>query len=101
MWEEKEEGSYEESSYSKNKIKQTKLSIIEEKHSKYIPPTNQVGEEKEERSNDESSYSKYKIKKTQVSIIKKIIQGTHHPLIRCGRKRKRELMMKAAIQITK
>ena len=58
-------------------------------------------EEKEEGTNDESSYSKHKVKETQVSIIKNFFQGTQHPLIRCGRKRKRGVMMKAANQKTK
>ena len=44
--------------------------IINEKRSRYTPPTNQVWEEKEERSNDESSHSKHKMRVTQVSIIK-------------------------------
>ena len=101
MWEEKEEGTNDKSSYSKHKIKETQVSIINKNHSRYTPPTNQVWEEKEGGTNDESSYSKHKIKVTQVSIIKKLIQDTHHPLIRCGRKKKRELMMKAAIQNTK
>ena len=101
MWEEKEEMSNDDSSYSKYKIKETQVSVIKENQSRYLPPTNQVWEEKEEGSNDDSSYSKYKIKETQVSIIKKINQGTHHPLVRCGRKKKRGLMMKTAIQNTK
>ena len=67
----------------------------------YIPPTNQVWEEKEDGSNDDSSYSKNKLKETQVSNIKENTQGTHHRLIRCGRKKKRGVMMTAAIQITK
>ena len=72
MWEEKEEGSHDDSSYSKYKIKETQYSIIKEKHSRYTPPTNQVWEEKEDGSNDESSYSKNKLKETQVSTtIKK------------------------------
>ena len=70
MWEENEEGTNYKSCYSKPKIKETQISIIKEKHSRYTATANQVGEEKEEGSNDESSYSKYKIKETQVSIIK-------------------------------
>ena len=70
MREEKEEGSTDENSHSKHKIKVTQVSIIKEKHSMYTPPTNQVWEEKEEGSTDESSYSKHKKSRTQVSIIK-------------------------------
>ena len=101
MWDEKREGSNDESSHSKHKIKETQISIIKEKHSRYTPPANHVWEEKEEVSYDDSSYSNYKTKETQVSIRKKNIQGTHHPLIRVGRKKKRGVMMKAAIQNTK
>ena len=82
----------------------TQVSFIREKHSMYIPPANQGWEEKEEGKWDESSHSKHK-KMTQVSIIKKIIkkniQGTYHPVIRGGRKKKRGERMKAAIQNTK
>ena len=49
MVEEKEEGSNDESSYSKHTKKETQFSIIIEKHSRNTPLTNQVGEEKEER----------------------------------------------------
>ena len=101
MWEEKEEGSNDKSSYSKHKKKEAQVSIIKEKHSRYTPPTNEVWEEKRQGSNDESSHSKHKIKEIQVSIIKEIIQVTHHPLIRYGGKTKRGVMMKAAIQNTK
>ena len=94
-------GSNDESSYSKHKIKETHVSIIKEKQSRYTPPTNEVWEEKEKGSNDESSYSKHKIKETHVSNIKKNIQGAHHTIIRVGRKKKRAVMMKAAIQNTK
>ena len=45
-WEEKEEGSTDESSYSQHKIKETQVSIIKENHSRYTPPTNQGWEEK-------------------------------------------------------
>ena len=62
MWEEKEEGSNDDSSYSKYKIKETQVSIIEEKHSRYTTPANQGWNEKEEGNNDENSHSKYKIK---------------------------------------
>ena len=79
----------------------TQVSIIEEKYSRYTPPTNQVWEEKEEGSNDESSYSKHKIRVTQVSTIKENIQGTHHPLIRVGKRKKSLILRKAAIQNTK
>ena len=65
-----EEGSNDESSYSEHKIKETQVSIIKEKHSRYTPPTNPVWEEKEEGSNDDSSYSKHKIREIQVYIIK-------------------------------
>ena len=44
----------------KHKIKETQVSIINDKHSRYTPPTNQVWEEKEEVSNDDSSYPKYR-----------------------------------------
>ena len=101
VWEEKEEESTDENSHSKYKIKVTHVLIIKEKHSRYTPSTNQCWEEKEEGITDDSSYSKHKIKVTQVSVIKKNIQGTHNPLIRCGRKNKREVMVKAAIQNTK
>ena len=102
VWEEKEEGSNDDSSYSKYKIKETQVSIIEEKHSRYTTPTNQGWKEKEEGNNDESSHSKYKIKERHnFQSSKKIIQGTHHPLIRVGRKKKRAVMMKVAIQNTK
>ena len=47
---EKEEGSTDESSYSKHKISMTQVAIIKEKHSRYTPPTKQVWEEKEEGS---------------------------------------------------
>ena len=45
-WEEKEEGSNDESSHSKHKIRVTQVSTIKEKLSRYTPPTNQVWEEK-------------------------------------------------------
>ena len=48
MWVEKEDGSNDDSSYSKYKIKETQDSIIKEKHSRYTPSTNQVWEEKED-----------------------------------------------------
>ena len=38
---------------------------------------------------------------TQIQSSKKNIHGTHHPLIRVGRKKNSGLMMKAAIQYTK
>ena len=69
MREEKEEGSTDENSHSKHKIKVTQVSIIKEKHSRYTPLTNQVWEEKEEWNTDESSHSKHKIRVTQGSII--------------------------------
>ena len=56
-------------------------------------------EENEEGSNDESSYPKHKIKRQKFQSSKKNIQGTHHPLIMCGSKKKRRVMMTAAIQI--
>ena len=59
----KREGSNDESSHSKHKIKKTQVSIIKEKHSSYTTPTNQGWEEKEEGSNYESSHSKHKIKR--------------------------------------
>ena len=40
-WEEKEEESNDESSYSKYKIKETHVSIIKEKYPWYTPLTNQ------------------------------------------------------------
>ena len=49
------------------KINEIQVYVIKRKHSRYTPPTNQVGEEKEEESNDEISYSKHKLKETQVS----------------------------------
>ena len=101
MREEKEEESTDENSHSKYKIKVTHVLIIKEKHSRYTPSTNQCWEEKEEGITDDSSYSKHKIKVTQVSIIKENIQGTHNPLIRCERKKKRGVLMKTAIQNTK
>ena len=60
-WQEKEEGSTDESSYSKHSKRVTQVSIIKEKRSRYTPSTNQGWEEKEEGSTDESSYSKHKI----------------------------------------
>ena len=53
-----------------NTKKETQVSIIKEKHSRYTPPTNQGWEEKEERSTDDNSFLKHKIKKSQISIIK-------------------------------
>ena len=79
----------------------TKLSIIEEKHSRYTSPTNQVWEEKEDGSNDESSYSKLKIKKTQLSIIKEKHSRYTTPTNQGWEEKKRGVMMKAAIQNTK
>ena len=59
-------------------------------------------EEKEEGSHDDSSYSKYKIKEGhKFQSSKKNVQGTLHALIKVGRKKKRGVMMKAAIQNTK
>ena len=98
MWEEKEEGSTDESSFSKHKKRVTQVSIIKEKRSRYTPPTKQGWQEKEKGNKDDGSYSKHKIKETQVSTIIKNIQGTYHRLIRCGRKKKRGVMMTAAIQ---
>ena len=46
VWEQKEEGRYDDSSYSKYKIKETQVSIIKEKHSRYTPATEQGCEEK-------------------------------------------------------
>ena len=100
VWEKKEDGSNDESSYSKHKTKETQVSIIKEKHFRYTPPTKQSWE-KEEGKNDESSHSKYKIKRHKFQSSKKNIQGTHHPLMRCRRKKERGTMMKAAIQNTK
>ena len=82
-------------------MKVTQVSIITEKHSRYIPPSNQEWGEKEEKRKDESSHSKHKIKVTQVSIIRGNIQCTYHLLIRGKRKKKRGERMKAAIQNTK
>ena len=42
-----------------------------------------------------------KQKRHKFQSSKKNIQGTHHRLIRCGWKKKRGVMMTAAIQITK
>ena len=90
VWEGKEEGNYDESSYSKHKKRVTQVSIIKEKRSRYTPPTKQGWQEKEEGNKDDGSYSKHKIKETQVStIIKKNIQVTYYRLIKCGRKKKR------------
>ena len=93
-WKEKEEGNNDESSHSKHKINKTQFSIIKENHSRYTPPTNQGWEEKEEGSNEESSHSKHKIKRYKFISSKKSLyhqkQGTHHLLIRCGRKKKSE-----------
>ena len=41
-----------------------------------------------------------KLKRYNFISSKENIQGTHHPLIRVGRKKKRGVMMKAAIQNT-
>ena len=71
-------------------MKETQVSIINEKHSRYTPPTNQGWEEKEEVSTDESSYSKPKMRVTQVSIIKGTFSRYTNPLIRVGRKKKGE-----------
>ena len=102
MWEEKQDGRNDESSNSKHKIKVTQVSNIKENHSRYTPRTNQGWEEKEEGSTDKKeSYSKHKKKRHKFQSSKKIIQGTHYPLIRCGRKNKRGEMIKAAIQNTK
>ena len=79
----------------------TQVLIIKEKHSRYTPSDNQCWEEKKEGITDDSSYSKHKLKVTQVSIIKENIQGTHNPLIKCERKKKRGVLMKTAIQNTK
>ena len=46
MWEQKEEGSIDESSHLKRKINETQVSIIKEKHSRYTPDTNRGREEK-------------------------------------------------------
>ena len=46
MWEQKEEGSIDESSHLKRKINETQVSIIKEKHSRYTPDTNRGCEEK-------------------------------------------------------
>ena len=101
MWDEEREGINDESSHSKHKIKETQFSIIKEKHSRCTPPNNQGWEEKEEGSNDESSHSKHKIKRHKFQSSNKNFQVTEHPLIRVGRKKKRGVMMKAAIQNTK
>ena len=79
----------------------TQVSIFKEKYSRYTPPTNQGWAKKVEDINDESSHSKHKIFEIQVYIIKRKKQGTHHPLICVGRKKKSRVMMKAAIQNTK
>ena len=80
------------------KKKETQVSIIKEKHSRYTTPANHGWKEKEEGNNDENSHSKYKIKERHnFQSSKKSIQGTHHPLIRVGRKKNSGLMMKAAI----
>ena len=101
MWEEKEDGSNDESSYSKNKLKETQVSTTIKKHSRYIPPTNQVWEEKEEGSNDDSSYSKHKKRVTQVSIIKQKRSRYTPPTKQGWQERKRGIRMTAAIQNTK
>ena len=56
---------------------------------------------KEERSTDESSHSKHKIKKKQFSIIKENHSRYTTSTNQCVRKKKRGVMMKAAIQNTK
>ena len=100
----KREGSNVESSHSKHKTKETQVSIIKKKtfitHLPlirvawkfffYAPPTNQGWAEKKEGINDESSHSKHKIKETQASVTKENSQGTLHPLMRCGRKKRGE-----------
>ena len=96
MWEEKEEGSNDESSHSKHKIKETQVSIIKEEHSRYTSSTKQVWEEREEGSNDESRHSTHKKKRHRFQSSKKNIQGTHHPLIRVGRRKKNGVLMIAA-----
>ena len=40
-WDEKEEGSTDDSSFLKHKIRVTQISFIKEKRSMYAPPTNQ------------------------------------------------------------
>ena len=40
MWEEREKGSNDESSYSKHKMTVTQVSIINENYSRYTKPTN-------------------------------------------------------------
>ena len=78
----------------------TRVSIIEEKPSRYTPSTNQVWEEKEEGSNDESSSSKHKTKQKNFQSSKENIRG-YTTTNQVGEKKKRGVMMKAAIQNAK
>ena len=100
MWEEKEEGSNDESSYSKHKIRVTQVSNIKQNIQGTHHPLIRVGRKKR-GGNFESSHSKHKIKWKQVSIIKENIQGTHHSLIRVERRKKRGVLMITANQNTK
>ena len=82
-------------------MKETQVSIIKEKHSRYTPTTNQGWMEKEEGNNDESSHSKHKKRVTQVSIIKEK-HSRYIPSTNQGWEEKEKgVMMKAAIQNTK
>ena len=101
MCEEKEEGSNDESSHSKHKIKDTQVSIISEKLSRYTPLTSQLWEKNDEGSNDESSHSKHKIKETQVSIIKEEHSRYTPPTNHGWEEKNRGVMTKAVIQNTK
>ena len=82
-------------------MKETQVSIISEKHSRYTPPTNQGWEEKEEVSTDESSYSKPKMRVTQVSIIKGTFSRYTKPTNQGWEEKEGGVLMKAAIQNTK
>ena len=92
---------YDESSHAKHKTRVAQVSIIKEKHSRYIPPTNQGWEEKEEGSNEESSHSKHKIKEIHVYISKKKHSRYTPPTNQVWEEKEIRAAMKAAIQNTK
>ena len=87
---EKEEGRWDKSSHSKQKTKGRQVSIFKEKHSRYIPPTNQGWEKKKRGEGIKAVIQSIKLKVDKFQSSKKSIKGTYHPLIRGGKKRRGE-----------
>ena len=102
MWEEKEEGSHDDSSYSKYKIKEGhKFQSSKKNVQGTLHALIKVGRKKKRGVMMKAAIQNTKYKRHKFQSSKKNIQGTHHRLIRCGWKKKMGVRMTAAIQNTK